>query len=152
MRQWAILNADIFAWNVGFLEFFANLKENYFDFSYIRDWQLHIMLQRHQSWVQNESKSKSIWAEFNHGAPFILCLNGSKEKDYRSREQAATESFALVARSYSGQLDRGPCSVSRPEFVSILILQQSNSCYYCSITEMADQFNHDDPIFPQISV
>ena len=64
-----------------FWSFFANLKENYFDFSYIRDWQLHIMLQRHQSWVQNESKSKSIWAGLEHGAPFILCLNGSRAKD-----------------------------------------------------------------------
>ena len=37
MRQWTILSADIFAWNVGFVDVIANLKENYFDFSYIRD-------------------------------------------------------------------------------------------------------------------
>ena len=55
MRQWTILNANVFAWNVDFVEFY------YFDFSYIRDCPPHIMCQRHQSWVQNESKSKSIW-------------------------------------------------------------------------------------------
>ena len=44
-----------------------------------------------------ESKMKPSPVQINmgikQGAPFILCLNGSREKDYRSREQASSHSI-----------------------------------------------------------
>ena len=107
MRQWTILKANMYFHGMWVLWSFIILI-------------FHILGIVHFILCVRDTKIQ-INMRIKQGAPFILCLNGSREKDYRSREQAATESFALVARSYSGQLDLGPCSVSRPEFVSILL-------------------------------
>ena len=124
MRQWMILKTNMYLQGMWVLcSFIANLKKKLF-WLFIHQGlttSYYASKTPKLSPKWNQVLSKSIWESNKVHLLSCAWMEAGRRITGAESKQAATASFALVARSYSGQLDLGPCSVSRPEFVSILL-------------------------------
>ena len=123
MRQWTILKTNMYLQGMWVLcSFIANLKKNYFDFSYIRDWQLHTMPQRHQSWVQNETKSCPNQYGNQTRCTFYLVLEWKQGEGLQ--EQRASKQ-----PQHPSRLLRAPTRVSWTSLLALCHVQSLSPSY-----------------------